>query len=192
MRSHDEDPDRRTRLRLDLLIALMVVQIVLSIGLWVDRYRGHETSSEEQITSSNEGREDVDLYSLGQSPTESRPSRESVEGAAGGANQEPPAALPQIKIQILNGCGKTGIAKKAENYLVRRDYVVKDVGNAERQDFRFSEVQNRSNNAAAARDLARQLGIDESRIKRKAAPPGLDIDLTLIIGADFRTLPFGK
>jgi len=191
MRFQDEDPDRRMRLRLDFLIALMVVQIVLSVGLWVDRYRAHDESESESAALSQETKSDPDDYSLGQTPSQTNGGSDVRLPETTQAEPEP-MAPPQVKVQILNGCGKTGIAKKAREYLAKHDYEVRDVGNADRQDYRFSEVLNRGNNATAARDLARQLGIDESRVKRKPASPGLDVELTLIIGADFRRLSFGK
>jgi len=179
------------RLRLDLLIALMVVQIVLSIGLWVDRYRDRDVP--ESATTQQSNRVNPDDYALGEIPSQSGgDATESRMPEPSPVVEPEPMAPPQVKVQILNGCGKTGIAKKAKEYLARHDYDVRDVGNADRQDYRFSEVLNRGDHATAARDLARQLGIDESRIKRRAAPPGLDVELTLIIGSDHRRLPFGK
>jgi len=193
MRFPDEDTDRRTRTRLDLLIALMVVQIVLSIGLWVDRYRNREEPRQEPIAAVTGAQADYDPITGAQaSSATAEPIAGDISLPVRSSPEPAPIAPPQIKVQILNGCGKTGIAKKAREYLTKRDYEVRDVGNADRQDYRFSEVVNRGNNATAARDLAHQLGIDESRIKRKPAAPGLDVELTFIIGADFRKLPFGR
>ncbi len=187
MRFPTDDPERRTRIRLDFLIALMVVQIVLSIGLWVDRYRDRSEPA-SQAAEKHDGAFD-ELY------TEQPRSSRSEPGVTELPISEPvkePVVPAKVKVQILNGCGKQGIAKRAQKWMESNDYDVRDVGNADRQDYRSSEVLNRSGNAAAARDLARMLGIDESKIKRKAAAPGLDVDLTLIIGADNKRLPFGR
>jgi len=184
-----EDPDRRTRIRLDFLIALMVVQIVLSIGLWVDRYRDRPATATE--TAVKQADPFDELYT----ESSSRSSHDAEPGVTELPATEPvaqPVVEAKVKVQILNGCGKTGIARRAQQWMERNDFDVRDVGNADRQDYRSSEVLNRSGNAAAARDLARMLGIDESKIKRKAAAPGLDVDLTLIIGADNKRLPFGR
>ncbi len=189
MKFPTDDPERRTRIRLDFLIALMVVQIVLSIGLWVDRYRDRNQSVAQTIEKQD--RPFDELYT----EQSSHSSRTSEPGVTELPIIEPvnePIVATKIKVQILNGCGKTGIAKRAQQWMRSNDYDVRDVGNADKQDYRSSEVLNRSGNAAAARDLARMLGIDESKIKRKAAPPGLDVDLTLIIGSDNKRLPFGR
>jgi hypothetical protein len=195
MRFADDDPERRTRLRLDFLIALMLVQIVLSIGLWVDRYRTREQPVQQPVQSQATQPSSIDPYA------ETSVTRDNgtadvrlpeTAQAQAPAQQPQTYTPPQIKVQILNGCGKTGIAKKAREYLTKNNYEVRDVGNADRQDYRFSEVLNRSGSATAARDLAKLLGIDDSRIKKKPASPGLDVDLTLIIGADTRRLPFGR
>lgn len=189
MKFPTDDPDRRTRIRLDFLIALMVVQIVLSIGLWVDRYRDRDEAQPAAAVKSDNPFDE--LYT--EQPAESAQNTEPgvVELPAVEPVHEP-IVPAKVKVQVLNGCGKTGIARRAQQWMERNDYEVRDVGNADRQDYRSSEVINRSGNATAARDLARMLGIDESKIKRKAAPPGLDVDLTLIIGADNKRLPFGR
>ncbi len=207
MRYHDDDPDRRTRLRLDLLVALLVLNIIISISLWVDRYRGREQPTQQVATQTQTQPQGGDYLGEGANPPsqssqmtdtrlpESQPAMQpAAQPAVSPATQAPPAqpaAAPQIKVQILNGCGKTGIAKKAREFLTKNEYDVRDVGNADRQDYRFSEVLNRSGSATAARDLAQLLGIDPSRVKKKPAAPGLDVDLTIIIGADHRRLPFG-
>jgi len=189
MKFPTDDPDRRTRIRLDFLIALMVVQIVLSIGLWVDRYRDRSGPVAQAVEKQDGGFDE--LYT--EQPSQS--SRNSEPGVTELPISEPvkePVVATKVKVQILNGCGKTGIARRAQQWMERNDYDVRDVGNADRQDYRSSEVLNRSGNASAARDMARMLGIDESKIKRKAASPGLDVDLTLIIGSDNKRLPFGR
>lgn len=177
-------------MRLDLLIALMVVQILLSIGIWVDGYRSRDQGPAETSTQQLGALPGDYVEPEGSSP----PTRQ-LSAPTEVRLPEPtpmPPAPPRIKVQILNGCGKTGIARKAREWLARNDYDIRDVGNADRQDYRNSEVLNRSGNAASARDLARMLGIDESRVKRKAGAPGLDVDLTLVIGNDYRRLPFAR
>ena len=56
MRYHDDDPERRTRLRLDLLIAMMVVQIILSFGIWIDRYPKHDQPPPQQAAAPTQTR----------------------------------------------------------------------------------------------------------------------------------------
>ncbi len=188
MKFPTEDPERRTRIRLDFLIALMVVQIVLSIGLWVDRYRDRSGGSAQVVEKQDASLDE--LYT--ESPSKGYVSEPGVTELPVSEPVREPVVASKVKVQILNGCGKTGIARRAQQWMERNDYDVRDVGNADRQDYRSSEVLNRSGNASAARDMARMLGIDESKIKRKAAPPGLDVDLTLIIGSDNKRLPFGR
>jgi hypothetical protein len=188
MKFPEDEPDRKTRVRLDLLIALMVVQIVLSIGLWVDRYRSHD--SEPEVATTDRQSSIDELYTEEANARASRTEPQATEVVLPDPIPEP-IATPRIKVQVLNGCGKTGIAKKASDFLARNDYEVSDVGNADNQNYRFSKVLNRSGNATATREIARLLGIDESRIERKTGARG-NIDVTLIIGNDYRRLPFGR
>lgn len=198
MRYHDEDPDRRMRLRLDLLIALMVVQLIISFGLWIDRYPKHEAAPAQQAAAPVQQARPSDAYDetglVNTTPAQSsQPSDIRLpESVPVRAAEPPPAVQLRTRVQILNGCGKTGIAKRASDYLTKNDCEIRDVGNADRQDYRFSEIVNRGNNATAARDLAKLVGIDPAKIKKKAGAPGLDVDVTLIIGADYRRLSFGR
>jgi len=97
-----------------------------------------------------------------------------------------------IKVQVLNGCGFAGIAGKAGKWLKRNGYVVKDIGNADRQDHKLTSIVDRSGNLTAARELASLIGISEDRIKRQGSGPKPKVDLTLILGKDSKRLPIGR
>ncbi|MBM3328679.1 MAG: LytR family transcriptional regulator [Calditrichaeota bacterium] len=207
MRYDADDPDRRLRVRLDLLIGLMIVQVLLSIGLWVDRYRSQggtplppaaQEAFQTPESASPSTPSSPPLSVLDETPvTQVYTSDPVIEEPP--VVREPvsepkrePAAGSKIRIQVLNGCGVPGVAKRARDWLARRNYDVRDVGNADRQDYRMSKVVNRSGIQGAARDLARVLGVDESHVSNQAGPAGLDFDLTFIIGKDYKRLPFAR
>ncbi len=186
-----DDPERRTRIRLDLLIALMVVQLVLSIGLWVDRYKNREVTPAKSATVEVKSEPIYEPEPILQSmPTNvEQPSVAQTQPPSDLGISTPPA---RIKVQVLNGCGVPGVAKRARDWLIKQDYEIRDVGNADRQDYRISKIVNRSGNHKSARELARLLGIDEAQISRQSGPAGTDFDLTLIIGKDYKRLPFAR
>jgi len=183
MRLSDEDPDRRFRTRLDLLLALMVVQLVLLIGLWIDRSRSEPAEMVELPVVSEMSEEEPLQTHQTTEPT----SPQSVDASRTRPPAEAEVAEP-VRLQVLNGCGVTGIAGRTRDWLVRNGYDVRDVGNAARQDYRQSQIINRSGNLTAARELADLLGIDRSLISSRSDAPSLQVDLTLIIGRDYKRL----
>jgi hypothetical protein len=107
-------------------------------------------------------------------------------------NQE---ALPVdrgIQVEVLNGCGVKGIAEKFTNYLRNNDIDVVSRGNYTVDnktyfDVTSSMILDRSNNHERAVRVARLLGIPSERILLKESPE-LQLDLSIIVGADYKTL----
>ena len=92
-----------------------------------------------------------------------------------------------IQIEVLNGCGISGIATKFTNELRRNGFDVVDSGNFETFDVEESFVIDRSGNIENARRVARALGIPSSRIIREVSPHFF-LDASVVIGADFDDL----
>lgn len=192
----DDDPDRKMRNRLDILIALMIVQIALMIGLWIVFY--HPTPDTGQMAADNR---QEDVASANPSEREYTPEtviksapvaevEDAVEEAPGEAAIE--EIIKPLRVQILNGCGANGIARKASNWFKKNGYEVGDVGNADRQDYSHSQIIDRAGNLTTARELANLLNIEETNIKRLSKTPKPEVDLTLIIGKDYKGLPFAR
>ena len=97
----------------------------------------------------------------------------------------------RIQIEVLNGCGIPGIAKKFEAYLKKHNYDVVNRGNyLERGKNNFKVTHTKiidqlksSENIARANELADLLGIDQNLIESFENPSPI-ADLTLIIGKD--------
>lgn len=108
---------------------------------------------------------------------------------------EPETTEPQspdwsnIRIDVLNGCGVTGIAGRAQKWLKRNGYKVRLAENADRHDYKQSIIQDRSGNYQAALELARALNLNESNIMELRGSPSPYVDLTLVIGLDYKRLP---
>lgn len=103
-----------------------------------------------------------------------------------------PPPVSVIRVQVLNGCGVPGIAKRARDWLVRRNYEVRDMGNADRMDYRQTLLIDRKGDRVAAMKLAEHLNLPHSRISTRLIPSGLDFEVTLVIGKDYRQLPFAR
>jgi hypothetical protein len=94
-----------------------------------------------------------------------------------------PDQRPQI--EVLNGCGVSGIAARAQDYLREKGYDVVNVENA--RDFRYRRtlVIDRGGDVRIARALARDLGT--SNLIRQVRPD-LVLQATVILGEDYREL----
>jgi len=185
----DDDGSGRLRTRLDFLIALMIVQIILTIGLWVDRRPAHPQETIESLSSpppsASDKTSDKSLLADLTEPQDEISSPSSVE-------PKPTPVPPKraLRVQVLNGCGVKGIARKAQLWLVKNEFEVRNVGNADRQDYARSMVLDRSGNLTEARSFAQIIGITEANISKHSGAPSSHYDLTLIIGKDYKRLIF--
>jgi len=170
-----------------LILGLLVVQLVLTIGLWIDRPKGGAGGGEsaylEPIQKSESSAPTTAMETTLPVTETAGEVASSPSGTAGGAT---------IRVQILNGCGVPGIARKAQDWLVRNGYDVRDVGNADRQDYVQCKVIDRGGNLTAARDLADVLKIDQARVVKLSGSPSPKIDVTVVLGRDYKKLAFAR
>ena len=93
----------------------------------------------------------------------------------------------KIQVEVLNGCGVTGIADKLTDYLRNKKIDVVNLGN-----YRSFEIENciiisRNENIKNAVKLAALVGLDENSIIQQSNPDYL-LDVTFILGKDYRKL----
>lgn len=100
-------------------------------------------------------------------------------------NKETPAAI--IQLEVLNGCGKAGVADKFTDYLRKRNFDVVQIGNYISFDIDKSMVIDRSGNKANAFKVADALGIDRKNVIQQLNNDYF-LDVSLIIGRDFNQL----
>lgn len=105
--------------------------------------------------------------------------------------QDVPVTQPEKKIQveILNGCGKEGIAKIFQAYLQEKGFDVVNTDNyiengKRRWDIAESMVIDQTGNSGPAKDLARTLGIADKKIVSKPTPNAI-YDLSIVLGRDY-------
>lgn len=92
-----------------------------------------------------------------------------------------------IQIQVLNGCGVSGVASRFTNKLRQSGFDVVESGNFETFDVQKTFVIDRSGNLENARRVAVALGISEDQIIREIAS-GFYLDATVVIGFDYNQL----
>ncbi len=98
----------------------------------------------------------------------------------------------QIQVNVLNGCGQDGIARRTMDYLRARGFDVVEITNFDRLDVDRSFVIDRVGDTLSAAKAAYALGIPDSLVTS-------DIDSTLylrcsiVLGKDYAVLrPFTR
>ncbi len=103
-------------------------------------------------------------------------------------SQEDPALISQvIQLEVLNGCGITGIATRFTDKLREYGFDVVETGNYDHFDVSNTFVISRSGQMENAYRVADALGISRNQVLREQAPE-FYLDVTLIIGSDYESL----
>ena len=93
-----------------------------------------------------------------------------------------------IKVQVLNGCGVSGIANEFAEFLQQKRYDVVDVDNALNWDYEKTVIINRERQDHRQIEKFRDLiGIDPELVY-KIRNDEVESDITLIIGSDYESL----
>jgi LytR cell envelope-related transcriptional attenuator len=95
-----------------------------------------------------------------------------------------------IQVEVLNGCGKAGLAGTMTDYLRERGFDVVKNGNYSSFDVAHTQVLNRVDDPHAAEQVARALGLETSSIVARP-DPSLFVEASVLIGCDFQSVaPF--
>lgn len=92
-----------------------------------------------------------------------------------------------IQLEVLNGCGESGIANNFTNLLRSNGFDVVEVGNFERFDVENTFVISRSSSFDNAKRVANALGVDEKNIIREESED-FYLDVTVVLGKDYKNL----
>ncbi|MBN2410936.1 LytR C-terminal domain-containing protein [candidate division KSB1 bacterium] len=97
-----------------------------------------------------------------------------------------------VRVQVLNGCGVSGIANEFSEYLQRQRYDVVEVGNAPTWDYENTVIINRERRDKKDIDKFREIiGISDELVYPIKNDEN-DSDITLIIGSDYESLKIYK
>ncbi len=93
----------------------------------------------------------------------------------------------QIQLNLLNGCGDQGVARRTMNYLRSAGFDVVEIDNYSRFSVQRSFVIDRVGDSLSAMKTAKALGIDDSlRVLRIDST--LYVRCSVVIGKDYRNL----
>jgi len=98
----------------------------------------------------------------------------------------------KVQLEILNGCGESGVAKKLSALLKKSKYDIVNSGNyIERGKINWkvqeTKIISQISNPQSARELADLMGILYSNVEEFENPSPI-ADITVVIGKDYKTL----
>ena len=130
-------------------------------------------------------------------PKQNKVQGRSIPASPSKNEEKPPEPQPDLKpvkqkmqVEVLNGCGKAGIAATATDFLRNSEVDVIYSGNFDRFDVSQSMVIDRVGNKNNAEKIASILGIEDELVKTEINQ-SRQLDVTVILGKDYPTLkPF--
>lgn len=97
--------------------------------------------------------------------------------------EEPTVNKEDLKIKVLNGSGVVGEAGKVQKILEGADFVVESTANADKYDYKTTEIQAKSSVPSTVTDeLAELLGEDYS-VDSSSLDDSEEVDIVIIVGA---------
>ena len=97
-----------------------------------------------------------------------------------------------VQVEVLNGCGVSGIADKITDYLRKHNFDVVQTGNYTSFNMDKSLVIDRTGNKVNAEKVAAALGIDRKNIVQQINNDYL-LDCSIVIGRDyFQLKPYNQ
>jgi hypothetical protein len=96
----------------------------------------------------------------------------------------PKSARQGLRLQVLNSVKVPQLASKTAEKLIRLAYDVRETGNHKRR-LDKTKVISRMKDLSLAYRLAADMGISNEQISYKVAENLVDIDITVILGADY-------
>ena len=93
----------------------------------------------------------------------------------------------RIQVEVLNGCGVSGVAEKLTDYLRTNNIDVVNLGNYRSFEIENSIIIGRNEKIYNAKKVAAIVGLDEQNIIQQINPDYI-LDVTFILGKDYRDL----
>lgn len=103
------------------------------------------------------------------------------------AESQPQLIGDVIQLEVLNGCGVSGLASQFTSALRRNGFDVVETGNFDHFDMQKTIIISRTYNTDNARRIADAIGIDEENILVEASDD-FYLDATIVIGSDYNSL----
>ncbi len=95
------------------------------------------------------------------------------------------SVLPRdVKVEVLNGCGKTGVAKEAKNILTAKGFKVVNVGDADSWNYSRTKILYRDGQISKAQCVKKYFPVTQSVVSTKIDP---NADIAIILGKDYQS-----
>ena len=95
-----------------------------------------------------------------------------------------------LKIEVLNGCGVDGLARKYADLFKQHGFDPVNVATYERLDLpRTYIIDRRSKEMANALQIAKILGLPDVYVSYQQAKPDRMVSVSVILGQDYKTIP---
>jgi hypothetical protein len=93
----------------------------------------------------------------------------------------------RIQVEVLNGCGVSGVAERLTDYLRTNNIDVVNLGNYRSFEIENSIIISRNEKILNAEKVAAIVGLDNQNIIQQINPDYM-LDVTFILGKDYRDL----
>jgi hypothetical protein len=103
------------------------------------------------------------------------------------AEEQPQLIGDIIQLEVLNGCGVSGLANQFTSALRKNGFDVVETGNFDNFDMQETIIISRTYNTDNAERVADALGIDSKNILVEASDD-FYLDATIVIGSDYNSL----
>lgn len=98
-----------------------------------------------------------------------------------------------LSLEIQNGCGVSGIAKRVETILAGKPYQVIGTGNADHWNYEHTTlIDLKGSNKGAIERLRKDIGIERDYVFQVKESNNDQVDARLIIGKDYQSLKIFK
>lgn len=103
------------------------------------------------------------------------------------AEEQPQLIGNIIQLEVLNGCGVSGLANQFTSALRKNGFDVVETGNFDNFDMQETIIISRTYNTDNAKRVAKALGIESKNILVEASDD-FYLDATIVIGSDYNSL----
>ena len=97
------------------------------------------------------------------------------------------STFSNIRIEVLNGCGKSGVAEKLTDYLRSSGFDVVNLGNYRSFEINNSILIGRNQKIQNAEKVAAAVGLKKESVIQQVNPDYM-LDVTFVLGKDYKNL----
>lgn len=174
------------------LFAVISVGLILLVGyLWFDKPVPSVTAEppvRRSLDSVHAVAQDISTAAVSPADTAAPIAATEPESRDTTAQVRRPLVENPIRIQLLNGTKTKGLARTASLALRQMGFDVREVGNAGHFGYTKSQVIDRTGSEKLAQTVADSIGVTADNVLSAVESRLVDIDVTFVIGADFKTL----